>query len=206
MTDKATGNGTPANELSLDALANSLQVAGKEQTGGGADPFKVELPDINADPEGFKKAAEQVAAKSNELEAFMREFREQRSTEKITSDINSAVDFVASQVEGVEKRVLRAIVKDEIDSNPTFKRIWDARDSNPDAYSKALGILSQQYREQFAPKVDPQISADQRAFQESVRAARGSAADAIAQQNSQFDGKSDAEFDVFWHNLAQRSQ
>jgi hypothetical protein len=93
-----------------------------------------------------------------------------------------------------------------MDSNPAFKRIWDARDSNPDAFSKALGILSQQYRNEFAPKVDPQISADQRAFQESVKAARGSQAEAIAQQNTQFDGKSDAEFDAMWAKLAGRSQ
>jgi hypothetical protein len=203
MTDNVQGNNSSANDITLDALAASLQVASKGGDGGGDPaPAKIELPDPAANPEEFKKAVEGLGSTVSQINSFLESQKAASAEQKIANDINSAVEFISNQVEGVDKRVIRGLVKDEADTNPTFRRIWESRDSNPDAYSKALGILARQYQEQFAPRVDPAVSADLRAFQESVRAARGHRADAIAAEAQAWDAKSDAEFDRDFMRLA----
>jgi len=197
MSEKdESGNNTPKPEETLDDLAATLDTKAGHTKGEVKDQkTEIDLPDPQEDPKGFKEAVKGVYETLGEFKEFVDSSKEEKSAQKTLNDINTAVDTVASQVEGVDKRLVRAILKDEVDSNPAFKNLWDARDDNPAAFNKALGILSQQYKEQFAPRVDPQIESDQRAFQESVRAARGGNADAIDSQNSEWANKSDDEFD-----------
>lgn len=204
MADKDSGNNTPKPELTLDALASSLETNKGTQNPVVKTESKIELPDPDTDPKGFKEAVEGLGGKLHEIGDFISQSKERDALTKVQNDVNAAVDFIASQVEGVEKRLLRAVLKDEVDSNPTFEKLWNSRDANPDAFNKALGILSQQYREQFAPRIDSQVSADQRAFQESVRAARGESAGVIESQNNQWAAKSGSEFDRDWNQLSGR--
>ena len=205
MTDNTSGNGTQEPEVSLDALATSLETV-KTQEPDPNKPEAIELPDPSTDPEAFKKAVEEnstaIAENIDRMNSFMDKDAENKATAKLDGDINAAVDNVSSQIEGVDKNLIRAVLKDEADTNPAFKQIWDARDKNPTAFQKALGILANKYREQFAPRVDSQVESDLRAFQESIKAVRQGKETVIQSQNAEWAGKSSAEFDRDWNAMA----
>ena len=202
MTEETTGNESQKPEMSLDELAASL--ATQEAPQPKAEAPKLELPSMD-DPDGFKQAVEtstnEFAQKLQQVNDFIDSQNAAQAKEKLQSDLNAAVDFVAGEIEGVDKRIVKAVLKDEADENPAFKKIWDMRDQNPAALQAALKHLSKQYSEQLAPKVDAEVAANQRAFQQSVQKARAGQLDELAQHNAQYDKMSDAEFDAEWAKL-----
>jgi len=207
MSEEKTGNGTQKPEMSLDALAASLQATKEtptEQPGKQEAEFK--LPDLSEKPDEFKAALEEstkgIAEKLEKVTSFIDKQEQQAAESKMRGDLDAAVEFVSGQIEDVDKRLVRAILKDEADENAAFRQIWDARDSHPEALQQALTLLGEQYKDTFAPRVDQEVASTQRAFQESIKAARTGREDEIAQTNNSWDSKSDDQFDSDFAQLA----
>lgn len=205
MTDENTGNESQKPEMSLDELANSLvqEQASQPQP----ETPKIELPDPNADPDAFKAAVErhstQLAEQVAKANEFVKAQEQTQAREKLNGDLNAAVDLVAAELDGVDKKLVRAVLKDEADENPAFKKIWDLRGQNPAALQTALKHLAKQYGDTLSLKVDPQAQANQRAFQQSVESARNNNLSHIQQQNQDLDSMSEAEFDQYWNKTSQ---
>ena len=84
-------------------------------------------------------------------------------------------------------------------TDPKFQALWYGRDKNPEAWKKALAIVTKEIGKKFEAKVDPKLAADRRA----LRATQNSSATTEQESNSNsLDGLTGAEFDRAWANLA----
>lgn len=86
--------------------------------------------------------------------------------------LNTAVDdAVANITDGAEGKTKLAdtFLNTAYRNDPNFKKIFDARNENPEAYSKALGVLKEEFKAMTLNTIDPQIAENQRALQESQR-------------------------------------
>lgn len=216
-------NNTPASEVSLDQLAASLTpvapVAPEASAQAPASTAQqtetvqtaAELPDPALDPEGFNKAlAAQhgaLAGQLGQITDFIHQQNAAAEHAKTSDDMNAAVKAVAEQVEKMPERVIRGLLKDEYDTNPAFKQVWDNRDKNPAVFNQALGLIAKQYRDDFAVTVDPQIAENQRAFEQSINSAStGSLPDQNQRNYAGLDKVEDAEFDRAFAQLASTRQ
>lgn len=205
MTDQTSQptNSTPAPE-SLDQIAASLEVrAASSNTPPAPKPAELNLPDPALDPAAFNKALGETlngkTAEQNEILDYVRSQKEREATAARNADIESAVNAISETIEGADKRLVRGLLKDEYDTNPSFQKIWDNRASNPAALTRAIAVLSQNFRDTLAVKVDSQVASDQRVFRQSMQNARTSGNRPAA--DDAWKNLSGSDFDAKWNAL-----
>ena len=147
-----------------------------------------------SDDEGSQAAASAAAAAKDDgnktdMEKFIQTQNQNMESlknevtsanEKVTEIVNreqqgildKAVDnAVANITDGVEGKTKLAdtFLNTAYRNDPNFKKIFDARIENPDAYGKALGVLKEEFKAMTLNTIDPQIAENQRALQDSQR-------------------------------------
>jgi len=200
-----------AKELSVEQQAQNFVSSVQPQLppqyqpqGYQQQPFNA--PDPVTDPDGYRafvarqseamlklnSTVDQVASKIGEWE---REKQEQR----INQDVDRAVTKVNEKLK-LDPDMVEVALELEYRKNPSFKKIWDARDRNPGALDRALEILSSKISTRYQVRQDPQLA-------ENVRAAK-SALQTNAnpgQSNSSDDPSTwdQAKFDRWWASRGQ---
>jgi len=80
-------------------------------------------------------------------------------------------DAVANITDGAEGKTKLAdtFLNTAYRNDPNFRKVFDSRNENPEAYGKALGILKDEFTAMTLNTIDPQIAENQRALQDSQR-------------------------------------
>ncbi len=148
-------------EDSLESLYEQYNVA-KPETAPAAPPAELQ-PGENP-----------LAAIQQEMAAFRQELADERQERTRTSeeaDFHKAVAALgkAAELEGKDK-MLRGYLIAQASDDPRLKTLWDNRNSNPRAWSRALEILGKEVKKEFDVP-NPQLEENQRAMEESQRGA-----------------------------------
>ena len=144
-----------------------------------------------------------IRSKLADLERTISADRQERVQAQETADLKSAVARLgkAAGIEGKEL-MLQGYLIAQATEDPRLRTLWDRRHMNPKAWDKALQILADDVRDQFAVP-NPQLEENQRAMDESQRAQSTSAPPAQKAEDKVM-SMNDSEFDQFWARLAGR--
>lgn len=99
------------------------------------------------------------------------EFQQTLQREKTEADIKQAVGKISEKA-GLDPSIAEVALEAKARQDPKFLQIWNNRAKNPKAFDAALSAVSNEFREKFTVKQDPQLVENQRA----VAASRNSMA------------------------------
>ena len=159
-------------------------------------------PDPLSDPDGFRDYTQQHnAALLNQLSAVQQQlstFQQEQERAQIEKDIQHAIGFLSQKVEGVNPRALEFSLEAKAAEDSRFKKLWDNRGKNPDAWNKALDLFSREVSETFSVKQDPQLTENQRAVAQSQRSMSTTTRQ---DPNNKWDEMDGDDFDYHWRNM-----
>lgn len=188
-TEQSPGEEAP----SLEALYEQYEIQPAETT-----------QPVNVSEQAPEKKSE--AAIQDEILAFRRELaaeRERKAVEAEQADLNNAIAKLEKE-SGLKGKdtVLRGYLIAKAHEDARLKTLWDKRSANPQAWEKALRILGNEVRKEFAVE-NPQLEENQRAMEESQRA-QTTAAPAKDSPEAEVMRMNPANFAQFWGRLAGR--
>ena len=167
-------------------------------------PVPQHVPDPVTDQEGYRNWALAQSQRYQQLDTTLREvsskmsaFDQRMQQQKIDADVDRAINIVNSKWK-VDKDFAEIHLEHEYRKNPSFKRIWDNRDRNPEAFERALKVVADKRSSMFQIKQDPQIAENVRAAQSSQRTM---ATTKQQTQNDDWANLTPAEFDARWGRL-----
>lgn len=188
---------TDETQPTLEELASSITV---EQTPPAQSYEPPQTPTFE-NPEDYAKwAAQQVGNVSQRLESIQSELRSEKEKSYLDSRLkalDSAVSEIGKDVP-ISKLMIEGVFHQKYSRDPAFQKIFDHRDSNPEAYKKALGVLKDEIKREAAVKYDPEAEANSRALKQLQSSARSPAK---ADPNEKFRDMSASDFDQEWSRL-----
>ena len=124
------------------------------------------------DPDSVKQVMEQRYTTQQqtieELKQSVQRMQEQEGKARIDADIKQAVGTLTANVKGLNPNMAEAFLEMKARTDQTFNTIWENRRSNPQAFEKAMGIISNEAKDTFAVK-DDQLVENQRAMNQSIQ-------------------------------------
>ena len=131
------------------------------------------------------------------------QLEQERVNAKVEADIKSAVKTVSEKVENADPVMVELYLEKRATESEGFRKIWENREANPAAYTKALNAISGELSEKFSFKADPQLAENHRAAIQSQQS--GNALPASEFNNSSEErlanAKSEAERQVIWNQI-----
>jgi hypothetical protein len=138
-----------------------------------------------------------------DVKSQLTELRQERANLQIEADINSAVGSINEGL-NLDPKLVRVHLELTAQEKPGFKRIWENREANPQAYTKALKALSSEIGDKYSARQDPELTANQQAIQQSQQS-RATTATPDGSGNDLQDklseAKSDGDFDREWQRM-----
>lgn len=175
-----------------------------------ASEFKVEQsppaqrepePQLPSDPEELARwSAKQVLETSRRVEQVSRKLEADEQEKFINSQMSAlekAVDTLGKDVP-LSKMLIEGALHTKYARDPNFKKIFDNREQNPNAYQKALGVLSEEIKREAAIKFDPEVAENKRALDQLQRASRTPAKE---DPNAKWKNMPQGDFEREWERL-----
>lgn len=175
---------TPSPDDSLKSIASEFTVEeqANQFTAKPAQPQTVVEPQLSdfapdpvTNPEGYKafmraqfQTQQQVQSALRDISTKVSRFEQTWEEQRLNAEVDAAVQTVNQKLK-VEPVLAEALLNVEYKQNPTFKRIWDNRQKNPEAFQKALGVLADKLYPKVQVRQDPQLAENVRAAQSSQR-------------------------------------
>lgn len=181
----------------LEELASSITV---EQTQPAKSYEPPPLPTFESPEDAAKWAAQQVGDVSHRLESIQSELRSEKEKSYIEGRLkalDSAVSEIGKDVP-ISKLMIEGVFHQKYSRDPAFQKIFDNRDSNPEAYKKALGVLKDEIKREASVKYDPEAEANSRALKQLQSSARSPAK---VDPREKYRDMSASEFDQEWTKL-----
>jgi|GEM_PF-2573451 len=101
-----------------------------------------------------------IAEKFSKMDQIINHFE----TERVNKEINSAVSKI-SELSGVKSESqCKFMLQEKYDNDPSFRKIYDARNSNPQALEKALDLVAKETAKEFGRVIDPNLAETQSAL------------------------------------------
>lgn len=169
-------------------------------------PSEPDAPDPATDPDRFSKYLSQQNQALKEKVSLLEQQTKQNSdylrnsvSSQEDADFESTVGSMTKDLEGVPESSVKWELFNEARSDPRFAELWRNRRSNPKAMDKALSVIKQRLRDNFAEKTDSQLAENQRALDEATKIPSGrSKQDSVTEQMMK---KSNADFDAEWRKI-----
>lgn len=196
-----------AREFSVEDQANQFNAQPQPALAPNAParPAVHAVPDPVTDPEGYRaymadqaNASDQISNLLGTIAQRLEKFETSQLQQKVEADLKAAVSKVNESLK-VDPMLAEIALEKMYRTDANFKKIWDNRERNPQAYQKALGVIAQKLAPTFAVRQDPQLTENQRAAQASTRTlASHKQGDYDPRHKALYEPESQAEFDQAW--------
>lgn len=120
-----------------------------------------------------RQAQEQSALKSQlqDVTAKLTQYEQDTVKSKVEAEINRAVKTV-SEKSGIDNKDYVDFRLNKLaEEKPGFKKIWENREGNPNAFNKALDAFANELSGELDFKADPQLAENHRAATQSQQSA-----------------------------------
>ena len=107
-----------------------------------------------------------------EVKTELTDLRQERAQLQIEADITEAVGAINEGLD-LDPQLVRVHLELTAQQKPGFKSLWDKRKESPAAFTKALSALSREVGTIYANKQDPELTANQKAVQQSQKSLAG---------------------------------
>lgn len=172
------------------------QPASTPQTPQVPDPY---------DTEAFKayiarqaQGQTQLQSAITALSGYLNQIQLREAKAALEADIKTAVEQVNEIVNHPRPKVIEAMIDAKAREDSRFRQLWDNRQKNPEAWSKALKAVGRQITEDFSVKTDPKLVDAQRARK---LAQQQMATTAREEPDASWDGLTQEQFNQKWENL-----
>ena len=182
----------------LEELASSITVEQRQP----AQSAQVAMPEFENVEDSSKWAAQTAAKTDHRLNALQSELsaeKEKTFVETRLKALDSAVSDISADVP-ISKLMIEGVFHAKYARDTAFQKIFDNRESNPDAYKKALNILKDEIKRESAIKYDPDTEETNRTLKQLHKSARSPAK---PDTNEKFKGMSNNDFEQEWRKLLQ---
>lgn len=196
MSDEQTASTEDATaQTTMADLAGSIQEPA-EQTSQQTEAKQTDnVGDFEAFANKINQLAEKVERSSQQTEALANS----QQQELLNKEIAEAVGRINESVGG-DADMAELFLEKEVRTNPAFEKVWKNRHTNPEAYDKALNILTPEWAAKNVNVTDPQIAENQRALKESQKGGATVQVDSLHQELDKMDS---GEFLQYAQRLAQ---
>jgi hypothetical protein len=194
-------NTSEETQPTLEQLASQFQTAPPQPAPEAREPVASQPPKFDS-PEDYQAwSASQLATVSERLNSVNAELEDRKTKEFVeTQDkaVNKAIEHIKKDVEMPESFIEgRLHVKYARDEN--FRKIFDNRDQNPDAYQRALGVVANELKNDSQWQPDPQSAENSRAIQDLQKNANR--APSNEDPNQKYKEMSAQDFDREWERM-----
>ena len=160
---------------SMSELAATLKETGGNEAAQGqeAQGQQAQQPQTNADNvsefANFVKNQEELANQLQDTRSQLDELVNGSRRDAVKKEIENAVKQINDNAGG-DETLAELWLEKQYRENGDFRKIWENRAENPDAYSAALKMLAPEWESTVQTTIDPQVAENQRALKESQRA------------------------------------
>ena len=189
-----------AKEFSVEEQVSQFQAQPEQQ----GQQYQQYIPDPISDPDQYNQYVRQQSSAMDNVSKTVKELSEKLSAhenrmvqQQVEADLNRAVATVNKKL-GVENEMAEIALRMEYEKNPSFQKIWDNRNKNPQAFEKALDVVADKYSQKFSVRQDPQLTANQMAAKKSLQTMNKSPAE---DHNSKWDNMAPGEFEREWERM-----
>jgi hypothetical protein len=137
-----------------------------------------------------------------DVKTELTELRQERAQLQIEADITSAVGKI-NEGHDLNPEIVRVHLELTAQNKPGFKALWENRTQNPKAFDAALSAVSREVGDLYANKQDPDLTANQRAMQQSQKSLAGTSVE--GSDNSIESQLAAATTQVEWDRIWQRN-
>ena len=162
------------------------------------------------DPNQFNNYVNQVNSGQSvlntqlkEVRSELTELRQERAQLQIEADITQAVGTINEGLD-LDPKLVRVHLELTAQEKPGFREIFERRNENPAAYNKALAAVSKEMGNTYSVKQDPELTANQKAIQQSQQSRASNATpdgSGDPRQDALEGAKTQAEFDRAWGKI-----
>lgn len=197
MSDEQIAETESATEQTTMAdLASSIpDKAEQTSTTSDVQASSDNVGDFQAFAEKINKLTEKVESTSQQTEALANS----QQQDLLNKEIAEAVEKINESVGG-DADMAELFLEKEVRTNPAFEKVWKNRHTNPEAYSKALDILTPEWAAKNTGTIDPSVAENQRALKESQK---GGATVQVDSLHQELDKMESGEFMSYAQRLAQ---
>ncbi len=149
--------------VQFDQPAQTQQAAPIQAAPVQQQPAPSSVPDPY-DTENFKAYIAQQAAGTTALQqavanvaGYLSNIQRQEAQAKLNADIQAAVETVNKVVGYEDKAVIEAMIDAQARKDPQFKRLFETREKNPQAWQKALTVVAKDIDKKLSVRVDPRL-------------------------------------------------
>lgn len=195
-----------AKELSVEEQAQQFTSAVPQYQPQYQQPAQqpaFRAPDPITDPEGYNRFLMQQTQSMTTIESALKSITDKVQTwerttqeQRINQDVDKAVAKVNEKLK-VDPMLAEIALEKMYRTDANFKRIWDNRERNPQAYERALDVVADKLVPMFQTRQDPKIAGDIRAAKTSQQSM------ATTRQTGVNEGvpNDPAEFKRYWEAL-----
>ena len=152
-------------------IAGTIQGQQSEQSGNQSQQDQGStdnVSDFKQFIDSQSKVTQDLSSKLEQTTTQLNELVNGQRRESVNKEIKSAAQKINDNVGGNED-LAELFLEKQYRENPDFQKIWQNREANPEAYQKALDVLSPEWATLANTTIDPQVSENQRALAESQR-------------------------------------
>ena len=183
----ASASSEATDQTTMADIAGSIKVpeteVSQKEEAGSTDNVK--------DFQDFAKKVQTLEQKLDETSQTTNRLISESQKEATEKEIRGAAEKINENLDGSRLEMAELYLEAQYRKNPDLQKIWDNRANNPEALTKALGMLQKEWSAQNDTTVDPSVRENQRALQESQKSG------GTVQQSSlsdQLNGLDDADF------------
>ena len=170
MTEEASQNAEATGGDSMADIAGSIPDAPAiEENAGTGRQASSDASDMDAFLKEQSNRFDEIAKKAEESIGTVNKLAESEQQRLINEAVDNAVETINDGVDG-DKRLADSFLNSQYQRDPNFKKVFDNRAENPEAYEKALGVLKTEWAGMNQNRIDPQIAENQRALKDSQQA------------------------------------
>ena len=142
-----------------------------------------------------------------DVKSQLTELRQEREQLQVEADITNAVGKI-NEGHNLSPEIVRVHLELTAQNKPGFKALWENRHQNPKAFDAALSAVSREVGNLYANKQDPELTANQKAIQQSQQSMAGNPVDGPANSiEAELAGaKNQAEWDRIWQRNSGTAQ
>ena len=152
-------------------IAGTIQGQQSEQSGNQSQQDQGStdnVSDFKQFIDSQSRVTQDLSSKLEQTTTQLNELVNGQRRESVNKEIKSAAQKINDNVGGNED-LAELFLEKQYRENPDFQKIWQNREANPEAYQKALDVLSPEWATLANTTIDPQVSENQRALAESQR-------------------------------------
>lgn len=172
MTDEVNGEAAEV-APTLEQLAAQFEAPQTPPATPTAESVSITPPETD-DPEAIKQwSAKQLETVSTQLNSVQKELNDKRTQDYVAEQdkaVNVAVSRIKETIDAPDE-IIEGLLHVKYSRDANFRKIFDNRAQNPEAYNRALGVVGAEAQEKLQWQPDPQAAENSRAVKELQRSA-----------------------------------